>query len=290
MKFIKDILLLIIGNILSAIAIGMIALAQGISVGGTSGLAKVLCTFIPLPLNVILWGINILLFLLALICIGKDFALKTIVSSIIFPLLLGIAMNIHVLDVLSADPLLSSILGGILLGTGGGLILRGNGSSGGFDILAVIANKYWSIKTSMVIAICDTCVLLFQINTKNILYSVYGIVMIIVTSMMINKIITKENNEVKMMVFSKKEKEIQNILLIQEDCGLSILKAETGYTNKTMDVIISIMPYEKIQSCKKAILTCDPEAFIVLENVQAAYTGNYGLRKPQDYITQKDVG
>lgn len=198
MKFIKDILLLIIGNILSAIAIGMIALAQGISVGGTSGLAKVLCTFIPLPLNVILWGINILLFLLALICIGKDFALKTIVSSIIFPLLLGIAMNIHVLDVLSADPLLSSILGGILLGTGGGLILRGNGSSGGFDILAVIANKYWSIKTSMVIAICDTCVLLFQINTKNILYSVYGIVMIIVTSMMINKIITKENNEVKM--------------------------------------------------------------------------------------------
>lgn len=63
MKFVKETLLLIVGNILSAIAIGMLALAQGISVGGTSGLAKILCSIMPLPINVVLWGINILLFL-----------------------------------------------------------------------------------------------------------------------------------------------------------------------------------------------------------------------------------
>lgn len=289
MKAVKDMLLLLAGNILSAIAIGMIALAQGISVGGTSGLAKIISAYIPLPLNVILWSINVILFGLALKCIGKEFALKTIVSSILFPLFLGIAIKIHILDVLSSDLLLSSILGGILLGSGAGLILRGNGSSGGFDILAVIANKYWNIKTATVMAICDTCVLLLQVNINNLLYSIYGIIMILVTSVMINKIITKENTEVKMMIFSNKEEEIRNLLLTQEDCGLSILKAETGYTKKAMNVIVSIIPVQKIQSCKTMVLTCDPDAFVVLESVQAAYTGNYGLRKPQDYI-QKDVG
>lgn len=288
MKKVTELLFLVVGNMLSAAAIGMIALPQGISVGGTSGLAKVIVSFLPMPMSVVLWTINLVLFALAFFVLGKEFAMKTVISSIIFPLFLNIAMNIDVLKDLSQDPLLSSILGGFLLGCGSGLILRGNGSSGGFDILAVIANQKWNIPAAIIIGLCDTFVLLLQVNWNHILYSVYGIVMIIVTSVMVNKIVTKENNEVKLMVFSEFENEIKNLLLNQEDCGVSVLKAETGYTGKEMNVIVSVIPYDKVQSCKAAVLGCDPNAFIVLENVQAAYTGKSGLRKPEDMKKSKE--
>lgn len=282
MKMIKDIFLIVIGNILSAIGIGTIALQQGISLGGVSGMAKVLNVVIPLPISILVWILNIILFVLAFIFIGKKFAMRTIISAMLFPVLLEVAQHITVLDVLKADPLLSSILGGVALGAGAGLILRGNASSGGFDILAVIANKYWNIKTATVIACCDTIALLFQVRPDNILYSIYGILMIFVTSTVINKIITKENNEVKMMVFSKHVKEIKDVLLNEQDCGLTLLHGETGFTNEMMDVIVTIMPLHKVQTCKAAILNTDKNAFIVIENVQAAYTGNYYLRKPED--------
>lgn len=282
MKMIKDIFLIVVGNILSAIGIGTIALQQGISLGGVSGMAKVLNVIIPLPISILVWILNIVLFVLAFFFIGKKFAMRTIISAMLFPVLLEFAQHITVLDVLKADPLLSSILGGVALGTGAGLILRGNASSGGFDILAVIANKYWNIKTATVIAACDTITLLFQVRAENLLYSIYGILMIFITSTVINKIITKENNEVKMMIFSKYEKEIKNVLLNEQDCGLTLLHGETGYTNTKMNVIVTIMPLQKVQACKSAILNTDKDAFIVIENVQAAYTGNYYLRKPED--------
>lgn len=287
MKKVTELLFLVVGNMLSAAAISMIALPQGISVGGTSGLAKVIVSFLPMPMSVVLWTINLVLFALAFFVLGKEFAIKTVISSIIFPLFLNFAMNIDVLEDLSQDPLLSSILGGFLLGCGSGLILRGNGSSGGFDILAVIANQKWNIPTAVIIGLCDTVVLLLQVNWNHILYSVYGIVMIIVTSVMVNKIVTKENNEVKLMIFSEYENEIKNVLLNQEDCGVSVLKAETGYTGKEMNVIVSVIPYDKVQSCKAAVLGCDPNAFVVLENVQAAYTGKSGLRKTEDMKKSK---
>lgn len=267
-----------------ALGVGTIGLRLGISMGGTSGLAKVLHNVIPLPISVFVYILNILLFVMAFFLINKEFAMKTIVSSFIFPLFFEVAQNITVFDVLSSDLFLASIIGGALIGTGCGMVLRGNGSSGGFDILAVVIYKYFNIQTAITLCICDMAVLCLQINLENVLTSIYGIVMILMTSTLVNKIVTKGTNEVKMMIFTNKSLEIKDLLLKREDCGLTLLKAESGYRNQTMDVIVSIMPYDKVQSCKTDVLTEDPEAFIVLEDVQAAYTGNYRLRKPEDYI------
>lgn len=282
MKRFKDLIYLVIGNILCAIAIGTLALRLNISLGGVSGLAKVINSVIPLPISILVWIFNAILFLLGFFFVGKEFAMREIVSVFLFPIFLEIAQDISILDALSSDLFLGAILAGVILGVGSGLILRGNGASGGFDVIAVILEKYFDIKTAITIAICDTCVLCLQIQLDHILNSIYGIVMIFVTSTLINKIVTKGKNEVKMMVFSSKTDELREVLLQQEDCGVTCLKAESGYKQKDMSVLVSVMPYEKVQHCKKSILEIDPSAFLVLEDVQAAYSGNYKLRRPED--------
>ena len=99
-----------------------------------------------------------------------------------------------------------------------------------------------------------------------------------------DRIVVAQKHEVKMMIFSLESEKIRQTLLHEEDCGLSVLHGESGYMNNPISVIVSVVPYEKVSSCKEAILKTDPRAFIVLENVQAAYSGNYKLRRPEDTI------
>lgn len=284
MKQIKSLGLLIIGNMLQAIAIAIV-LNLNISVGGVSGLGKVLTHILPISLTVLLYIIYIILFVLSYVLLGKDNAMKMVISCLLFPLFLEYFQTIEYFQILESDLLLASVISGTLLGIGAGLVLRGNGSGGSFDVIALIGNKYFNIPVAIINGLCDVVVLLLQINVSNLLYSIYGIVVILVTNVMMNKILTKESNEVKMMIFSKKDSELKNVLLNTQDCGLTLLKAESGYMSNSMNVIVTIMPYSKVQSTKQIILENDPEAFIVLENVQAAYTGNYRLRKPEDMKT-----
>lgn len=284
MKQIKSLGLLVIGNVLQAIAIAIV-LNLNISVGGVSGLGKVLTHILPISLTILLYIIYIILFVLSYLLLGKDNAMKMVISCLLFPLFLEYFQTIEYFQILQSDLLLASVISGTLLGIGAGLVLRGNGSGGSFDVLALIGNKYFKIPVAIINGICDVVVLLLQINVGNLLYSIYGIVVILVTNVMMNKILTKESNEVKMMIFSKKDNALKNVLLNTQDCGLTLLKAESGYMSNSMNVIVTIMPYSKVQSTKQIILDNDPEAFIVLENVQAAYTGNYRLRKPEDMKT-----
>lgn len=280
MKQIKDTFFIVVGNMICSLGIGTIALRLGLSLGGVSGLAKVLHNVLPVSISILVLAVNLVLFALAYFFVGKKFAMNSFLSVILFPVFLEFAQSITVLDCLKEDLLLGTLIGGILLGSG--LILRGNGSSGGFDIIGVILNKYFNIKTASTMALIDVFVLVFQIRIENLMLSIYGVVMIFITSYMVNLILTKENNEVKIMIFSKKEDEIQDMLLHERDCGCSILHGETGYTKEKMRVIVSIMPYDKVNHVKQSILAIDQDAFIVLENVQAAYSGVHYLRKPEE--------
>ena len=284
MKKCTDLILLTVGNIFCAVAVGMVALPLSISLGGTSGLGRILNALIPIRLSVWVMILNVILFSLAYFMVGKKFASKTLFSALIFPVFLEIFSRFTFMSILKSDLLLGSVIAGVLLGTGGGLILRGNGSCGGLDIIAIILNKRFGLSTAFLVGLFDGLVMLGQFQSDNALSFVYGIVLIISCSLTMDRIVVAQKHEVKMMIFSLESEKIRQTLLHEEDCGLSVLHGESGYMNNPISVIVSVVPYEKVSSCKEAILKTDPRAFIVLENVQAAYSGNYKLRRPEDTI------
>lgn len=268
---------IIIGNLLTAAAFGMIVLPQKFVAGGVTGLTLVLTNLIPLNMTIMMYIINAVLFILGFLLIGKDFVMKTALSSLIFPLFLQFTSSVALLRPLSHDPLLSTIVAGLVLGLGSGLILYGDGSSGGFDILGVIAHKYLHIPVAAVTFACDATVVLLQ--ATSVMKTAYGIVVIVFTSLIINKVLSAGAAKSQMLIISEKYNEIRNELLTHEDTGLTMLKAESGYRGENLQVVLAVMPYDKISAAKKAVNNIDPTAFVIISDVHSVLGKGYTLNR-----------
>ena len=169
---------ILVGVALTDIALGMIVLPQSFAAGGVTGLCVILSKMIPLPVSILVLICNAILFILGYIFIGKEFIFKTLIVSIIFPFGLDLCQKYNFLVEMSSDPLMSAILAGVLIGAGVGLVLLGDGSSGGFDIIGVILQKYFKVPVSIVMNVCDITVILIQVASNPFMKNVYGILAI----------------------------------------------------------------------------------------------------------------
>lgn len=274
MERMRSYLMIALGTALTAAAFGLIVLPQGLAAGGITGLSVLLSRVMPLPVSAIVFVLNAGLFLLGWACVGRDFAFKTLLVSLLFPVLLELFQRLDLLAELSADPLISSLLAGGMLGFGTGLVLLGNGSCGGFDILGVVLNKKLGVPVSLVMFLCDGAVLIAQALKLGVLNTVYGVLVILVSSFTINRVLTNGKEEGQMLIFSQKYEEIRRALLDDQDVGLTFLNGETGYMRRPIKVIVTVMPHSKIENVKKAVYGIDPTAFLLLNSTR--YVGGKG--------------
>ena len=274
MEKLRSYLMIALGTALTAAAFGLIVLPQGMAAGGITGLSVLIGRALPLPVSAIVFALNAGLFLLGWVGVGKDFAFKTLLVSLLFPVLLELFQSRDVLTELGADPLISSLLAGGMLGLGTGLVLLGNGSCGGFDILGVVLNKKLGVPVSLVMFLCDGAVLIAQALKLGILNTVYGVLVILVSSFTINRVLTNGKEEGQMLIFSQKYEEIRRALLDDQDVGLTFLNGETGYMRRPIKVIVTVMPHSKIENVKKAVYGIDPTAFLLLNSTR--YVGGKG--------------
>ena len=270
----RSYLLIALGTALTAGALGLIVLPQRMAAGGITGLSVLLSRVLPLPVAAIVFVLNAGLFLLGWGCAGREFAFRTLLVSLLFPVLLELFQRMDILAALCTDPLLSSLLAGGMLGFGTGLVLLGNGSCGGFDILGVVLNKKLGLPVSLVMFLCDSTVLISQALTVGVLNTVYGVLVILVCSFTLNRVLTNGKEEGQMLIFSQKYEEIRRALLEDQDVGLTFLNGETGYQRRPIKVIVTVMPHSKIENVKKAVYGIDPTAFLLLNSTR--YVGGKG--------------
>ena len=274
MEKLRSYLMIALGTALTAAAFGLIVLPQGMAAGGITGLSVLIGRALPLPVSAIVFALNAGLFFLGWVGVGKDFAFKTLLVSLLFPVLLELFQSRDVLTELGADPLISSLLAGGMLGLGTGLVLLGNGSCGGFDILGVVLNKKLGVPVSLVMFLCDGAVLIAQALSAGILNTAYGVLVILVSSFTVNRVLTNGREEGQMLIFSQRYEEIRRVLLEEQDVGLTFLNGETGYKRRPIKVIVTVMPHSKIENVKKAVYGIDPTAFLLLNSTR--YVGGKG--------------
>lgn len=272
-------LLIVVGVALTALAFGMIILPQSFAAGGVTGAAVVLSALIPLPLSALVLTLNAVLFILGLVLVGREFVMKTALASLVFPVLLEFFQEHQLLTQLSADPLLSSLLAGAILGLGASLVLLGNGSCGGFDTLGVVLNKRFGISVSLVMYVTDTAVILIQAADRPLLNTVYGILVILVCSAVISTVLTRGRSEGQMMIFSQHYEAIRQELLGQCDVGMTFLDGETGYLRKPIKVIITVIPHDKIEIIKRTVYRIDPTAFVLMDTVRFVGGRGYTINR-----------
>lgn len=158
---IKDYVMVIVGTTMTALAFGLLILPKGILAGGVTGCARLISAWCALLVSGIVLVINTGLFIAGYLCMGRAFVMRSVVSTFYFPLALELAQKLTQPEISSTPA--AAAAAGALLGIGGALVIIGNGSQGGFDIIAIILNKKWNLPIAAVVNGIDALLTLLQV-------------------------------------------------------------------------------------------------------------------------------
>lgn len=276
---ILNLVYIIIGNIFIALAVNTLILENHIIVGGTSGIGNVLNHYFNIPVSLSVGCLNVCLFLVGLFFIGKKFAMTTLLSTFLFPIVLQFfethAMFHHYLE----DPLLAAILAACLVGVGIGLILKANASTGGVDILAILLNKKFGFPVHIVLNCIDLSILVLQFTFNDTTHVIYGIMIVMITSVVLNKTLTQGTSLVQLTVISDHYEEIKQSILHEFDAGVTLLASEKGFTQENSKLLLSVLPYRKLPAIKAKIHEIDPVAFVIVSHVEEVGGKGFTLEK-----------
>ena len=167
----------LIGNAMIAMAFGSIVVPMGFASGGTTGLAMILAKFISLPLSTVVLMVNCVLFTAGYLFLGKAFAMKTALCAFTFPYFLSFFQQFPVSTFIT--PVVGALVAGLMLGLGTKMILDGDGSSGGFDVIGVILNRKYGIPTWAIFYGIDALLIGNQMLSGGIEIGLYGIIVTI---------------------------------------------------------------------------------------------------------------
>lgn len=281
-KKLKNIIVILIGNAFAAFAISTFVLNNEMICGGVTGVGIILNHYVDLNISLVVGIMNVFLFLIGLVMLGKKFALSTLVSAISFPILLEFFNTYQFFNGYVEDVLLASILGGSLLGIGTGLMIRSGGSSGGMDIIAIILNKKFGLPVFIFVNSFDFIVLCIQASFSNPTIIIYSIILIFITSFMLDKTLTKGSKMIQLMIISDFHDEIKKMIIEEADAGVTALYSQKGYLELDTKTLITIIPPIKLAKIKERIKMIDPEAFMVVATVDEVSGRGYSFERRQE--------
>lgn len=273
-------LIILFGNLLLAIGISLFMLPFNIDNGGVSGVSIILKkVFDP---TIVILVVNWVLFFIGLIFLKKEFALKTLISTIVYPIIVNILYHTTLPSFIVneiADPLLATILGAILVGVGLGMVYRVGGSTGGFDVISVMLNKYKNVKISQSTFVIDFIIVLIGTFTVSLSSGLYGIIAVIITSYLIELITIVGNSSYMMHIVSAKSKEINDYIINQLNRGSTIIEIKGGANLEKKEMIEVIFNEKEYFKIKYNIEKIDNEAFISVYKAINVYGNGFNKLK-----------
>jgi len=279
MKQGKMILSILLGNAMLAFAICAFVVPNQIMLGGSNGIALAIQQFLPIRLSIIAAVLNVALFLLGLIFMGWKFAATSLLSTIVYPMILAVFESLPISTLFNENIVISALFCGALCGGGIGLVLRVGGSTGGMDIPPCILNKYKGIPVGTSLMVFDTAVVLTQVLIKGTEGLLLSLVVIIVISYTVNKVILWGDKKVQILIISPMAQQIRQTILDTLDCGVTMLNVESGYEGSAQQAILSVVYSRKYLQIRNAALQLDPHAFIVVSDVTNVNGRGYTLSR-----------
>ena len=275
----KNFLFIILENLIFALGIAVFVIPNGLILGGSTGLALSVQHFLGIDITITVAIINIVTFLAGLFILGKKFAATTLISTFIFPIFLNYFKDIERFKNITSDLLLASIFTALLVGTGVGIVLRVGASTGGLDIPAIILNKKKGIPIAVVLYTIDISILLSQMIFSNTEQILYGIIIVLITTMVINKVIVYGKNDFMVTIISEKYLEISENIHNKIDRGTTFIDIQTGYKKNNQQAVMSVISKRELHSLNKLVQEIDPKAFIIINQVNQVKGRGFSLDK-----------
>jgi uncharacterized membrane-anchored protein YitT (DUF2179 family) len=256
-----NLVLIAVGSMLCAVGINGILIPQQFLSGGVTGVAIVIRYLVPsLPIAMLYFILNIPIYALGWMYVGRRFFLYSIAGLLIFSGALtcsNILLPVH-------DKILSAILAGIIIGVGSGIILRSLGSAGGLDILSIILMKRFSIRLGSSVLAFNALVVGAGAVLFSLEMALYTLVYLYVNSSMINLVVTGLSQRKAVHIISPKWETIAQEINEKIQRGVTIMRGQGGHTSQEHRILYTVITFRELTRLKQLISAVDPNAFVVV--------------------------
>ena len=278
--------MILLGNTIYALAIVMFILPNNMITGGTTGLGIAIHHYLGLPIHIFVFIFNTLMFLLGAVVLGTKFALTTLVSTFYYPIILGVFEQIPSLQSITDDKMLSTICGGLMIGMAIGIVIRCGASTGGMDIPPLVLNKKFGLPVSVMLYVFDFMILILQMLFTNKEEIVYGILLVLIYTVILDKVLLMGSTRTKVEIMSKKYEELNRLIQERLDRGTTLVYTQTGYLKENQPMILTVVSNRELMRLNQIVQETDPQAFMIIGNVNEVRGRGFSTQK----VYKNEVG
>ena len=264
----KEMLILTVAVAIIAVAVYFFLVPSHTSISSISGLGIVLTNFIPLPLSAITMVLNVVLLVIGFMTCGKEFGQKTVYTSVLLPVFLGLLERLFPNFVsITGSQELDVLCYILVVSIGVSMLFNRNASSGGLDIVAKVMNKYLHIELGRAMSLSGMCVALsaaLVYDKKTVVLSLLGTYF---NGIILDHFIFDYNKKRRVCIITEKEEALRQFIIQDLHSGATIYEAIGAYNFEKHNEIITIVNKSEYQKLMNFINREDPKAFITVYNV-----------------------
>jgi uncharacterized membrane-anchored protein YitT (DUF2179 family) len=269
-----NLFLLTVGNLIYAAGINSIIIPQHFLSGGVMGIALITHYFLPtLNTGYAYFLFNIPLFVLGFFCISRRFILYSAYGMLSLSAITAFG---RFGPVAISNPILAAILGGVVCGTGAGIVLRSQGSAGGLDILTVYLHQKFGLRIGGTTAMVSAMVLTAGAIFLNFESALYSLLFVYTSGRALDAVLTGFNQRKSVFIISDCYEEIASRILNRLHRGVTYLDGRGGYSGQEKKVIFSIITMAELSKLKQIVLDTDPTAFVVVNDTMEVIGYRHG--------------
>ena len=263
-SILRDILLVVSGSAIFSLSVNMFSAPNNIVQGGLTGIGTIANYLFSLPIGTVMLILNIPLFALALKYLRMKFVIKTVISTVIFTLLID--LGAYVIKPYEGDMLLGCIFCGVLSGVGLALVFLTGATTGGTDIIAMLIRKRKSsISMGNIMLLADLAVILLSYVVYGEIESImYAVIVIFISAKAIDFVLYGREHTKLLFIITSQKEVVLSAILLEIGRGASVLPVTGGYTGKDKHLILCAAKKMQIREILHLTATKDPEAFIVI--------------------------
>src|SRR5690625_1454571 len=271
----------IIGASLVGFGYNMFLLPAKLAAGGISGVSTILFEMYELSPAFTQLLINIPIFVIGWLTLGRDFSGKSLVGTFWVPFIIWLTANI---PFAVTNPFLGAIYGGLLLGVGLGIVYKGNGSTGGTAALAQIMKRFTNLSDGYAQLIVDGLVVTTSIFVFSLELTLFALMTIFISSKAIDFVQLRTSATKLILIISEEEEKIQQIIREEIDRGLTKVRTVGGYSNEDKTMLLCVTEQHEAVELKKILQKETPNAFVIFLNASEILGRGFSIDK---YYGQK---
>ena len=264
-------LMILFGATVAAFALEEFLAPNHIFDGGVTGISMIMNHFIPVKLGILVILLNIPFVIVGFRKLGKEFILKVVVAIVVFSVMTGVFEGMREA---TDDILLATTFGGVLLGTGVGLVLRGGSCLDGTEIVAILLSKKLSVSTGQIILFFNVIIYAVAGAVFGLDRGMYSLLMYFITSKVIDIVEIGWDNTKSVMIITDKGKELAQEIYTKLGRTVTFMKGEGLVSSETKDILYCVVTRAEIYDLKRIINSVEGSTFTTISDISEV-VGNH---------------